>query len=395
MTGLSPADLAVDRELAQVAGSYRFLLDLTPLDVNEHRRAFLGGATRAPTFTYRELEDEPGVTRKVLDAIDVGDVEDATLGHLLRAKHREVSLQLDMLEARGSHELLPLSVALYGPVEPGLLTRAEAILDLVPPPADARTAEDGDRRAAGRRVDAAGLVALANQELDHYRKTDPDLGVDVELRADATGVMVSGRTLIVGSDTTVPAARTNALLQHEVGTHLLTYVNGCHQPLRILAVGLAGYEATQEALAVLAEHVVGGLTPGRLRELAGRVVAVHRMVAGDSFVDVHRALVEAGFGPSPAFTITTRVFRAGGLTKDAVYLRGLVELLAHLAAAGDLDLLWLGKLPLVDLPLVRDLAERGLLEAPLLLPRYLDDPAAAARLAEARTTTDPTDLIAG
>ena len=38
-----------------------------------------------------------------------------------------------------------------------------------------------------------------------------------------------------------------------------------------------------------------------------------------------------------------RVFRSGGMTKDAIYLRGLVELLEHLGAGGSLDPLWLGK----------------------------------------------------
>ncbi len=383
MTALSPGDRAIDHRLAEVAGSYRFLLDLTPLDVEDARRKFLDGDARPPQFTYRHLEDEPEVTRAALDATPVADVEDPTLGHLLRAKHREVSLHLDMLAARDSHDFLPLSVALYGPPDPRLLTRAETILDRVAPPTDA---------AAGDRMSAERFVALAAGELDHYRRIDPDIGVHVELRPDTTGIMVSGGALIVGSAATVASTRAEALLQHEVGTHMLTYVNGSRQPLRIMGSGLAGYEATQEALAVIAEFLVGGFTPARLRELAGRVVAVDRMVSGASFVDVHRELVGAGFHPSPAFTMATRVFRAGGLTKDALYLRGLVDLLGHLAAGGDLDLLWLGKLSLVDLPLVGDLAERGLLHPPRLLPRYLDAPATAGRLERARRTTDLTDL---
>ena len=42
--------------------------------------------------------------------------------------------------------------------------------------------------------------------------------------------------------------------------------------------------------------------------------------------------------------------------------------------------LWLGKMPLADVPLVEELAERGALAPPLLRPRYLDDPATAPRL---------------
>src|SRR5690606_1128433 len=175
---------------------------------------------------------------------------------------------------------------------------------------------------------------------------DADIGVHVEIRPDATGVMVSGCDLIVGQALRVPGGRVPALIQHEVGTHLVTYVNGTYQPIRLMAAGLAGYEQTQEGLAVLAEYLVGGLSPFRPRQLAARVVAVHGMVAGRSFVDVHGDLVAAGFSASSAFTTTMRAFRSGGLTKDAIYLRGLVEILEHLAYGGDLDLLWLGKVSL-------------------------------------------------
>ena len=99
---LSDADLAIDRELARVSESFRFLLDVTPVDVEEHRRAFLQGTVTEPSFTYRPLEDEPKVARAVLDAVPVADVEEPTLGHLLRAKQRELDLKLDMLAARGT-----------------------------------------------------------------------------------------------------------------------------------------------------------------------------------------------------------------------------------------------------------------------------------------------------
>ncbi len=59
------------------------------------------------------------------------------------------------------------------------------------------------------------------------------------------------------------------------------------------------------------------------------------MIGGAEFPEVHRGLVDAGVPREQAFTITMRVFRSGGLTKDAVYLRGLHELVTHLAAGGD------------------------------------------------------------
>ena len=90
-----------------------------------------------------------------------------------------------------------------------------------------------------------------------------------------------------------------------------------------------------------------------------------------------------------------RVYRSGGMTKDAIYLRGLVELLEHLGADGSLDQLWLGKFSLRDLPLIGDLQDRGLLRPPRVLPRYLHDPATHANLARAAGTEDLSTLLEG
>ncbi len=366
---------------------FRFLLDVTPVDVGPERRRFLAGETTEPAFTYRPLEDDPDVLMAMVDAVDVAAVEDPTLGHLLRAKIRELELQIEMLRVRGRDQFLPLSIELYGAVAPPLLDHARTLIERIPGPGAGLGAGPGER------IDAATFAALAEDELDHYRAVDPDIGVHVELRPDATGILVSGSALLVSTTATVAAERTHALLQHEVGTHLVTHVNGAFQPLRLMEAGLAGYEETQEGLAVLAELLVGGLSPSRVRQLAARVVAVHEVVGGASFADVHRTLTDAGLTPDGAFTTAMRVTRAGGLTKDAIYLRGLLDLLRHLSDGGGLDVLLLGKVSLAELPLVGDLFDRGVLDGPRLRPRYLDDPATAARLEQAAALTDLTQLF--
>jgi uncharacterized protein (TIGR02421 family) len=172
-------------------------------------------------------------------------------------------------------------------------------------------------------------------------------------------LIVEGGHLFVGSQLSLELSRAQALIQHEVGTHLVTFYNGLAQPLHHLSAGFAGYEALQEGLAVLAEYLVGGLTPGRLRLIASRVVAVQRLLEGASFVDTFRELNhELGLGPQAAFVVCMRVYRSGGLTKDAIYLRGLEDVLRYLARAGQLELLFVGKIAIRHLPLVRELYER-------------------------------------
>ena len=382
---LSVADLAIDHTLAQTAASMQFLLDVTPTNADDVREEFAQGRVGEPEFTYRPLEVAPEVLAKALDNIDVSTVEDATLGHLLRAKHRELGLQIEMLKARDTDDFSALSIQLYGAASPELQAQAENILARV------------DRtEGAGDSLSATEFLELAQAEIEHYREVDPEIDIHAEVREDVNGVMVSGNTLLIDPDAVVQRARANALIQHEVGTHLVTQVNGAAQPVRVLGAGLAGYDETQEGLAVLAEIGCGQLTPFRLRQLAARVLTVHRMHDGAEFVEAWRALVDEGFPENSAFTTTMRAFRSGGLSKDAIYLRGLVELLVHLRGGGELDLLWLGKFSLEDLPLIRDLDERGVLNPSRLTPRYLEDPDARRRLtAAADQADDVAQLIQG
>lgn len=382
--GFSPGDLAVDHALARLSGGVRFLLDITPVDSDEVREAYLAGDVSTPEFTYRELESDPDVLEAELARIDPANVENTTLGHLLRAKHREMELQLQMLRARGSTEFRDMSIELYGAVPPALYERAGALLLVIDPPdpgAGTLTAEE--------------FRDLAEQELEHYRGIDPDIGLHVEIRDDVAGVLCEGTTLLISAQSAIASRRAFALIQHEVGTHLITQVNGSRQPVTVLGSGLAQYDETQEGLAVLAEIAVGGLTPNRLRTLAARVVVVHDMLDGVSFGDCHQRLVDAGIPSGSAFTTVMRVFRSGGLTKDAIYLRGLVDLLTHLRGGGELTTLYAGKFSLADLPLIEELTSKGLIRRPSVLPRFWDLPGTRERLTEAAAADDLTQLTRG
>ena len=193
---LSATDLAVDHRLSLLAQSFRFLLDITPVDADDLRDDFLAGREPDPPFTYRELETDPAVVRAELDDIDLTAVEDPVLGQLLRAKHREMELQLDMLEARDTDDFLPLSVELYGGVSPSLRRQAEALLSGI-----TRT-EPTDEP-----LDAEAFLALAEAEIARYHDEDPDLDMHAEIRPDVNGVMVSGDVLLIGPETKVQQAR--------------------------------------------------------------------------------------------------------------------------------------------------------------------------------------------
>ena len=93
---LPDSDLAVDRTLADIATSFRFLFDVTPVDLVEARQAFRATG-RTPKFEYRPLADDHAVTTARIEEVPIGDVEDPTVAHLLQAKQRELLLLGQML----------------------------------------------------------------------------------------------------------------------------------------------------------------------------------------------------------------------------------------------------------------------------------------------------------
>ncbi len=217
----------------------------------------------------------------------------------------------------------------------GLLELAQEILSQVP-----RLDEELDEQE--ELLDARQFAWLASNEIKYYRQRSSAFEAQATVREDMySGLLATGGNLLIGRETRISKRRADALLQHEVGTHLVTYHNGALQPLRLLKVGLAGYDALQEGFAVLSEYLVDGLSRGRLRTLAARVIATDRLIRETPFAEVFQQLVdEFGFEPRTAYTITLRVFRGGGLTKDALYLRGLVEILQYVGKGATWNRCW-------------------------------------------------------
>jgi uncharacterized protein (TIGR02421 family) len=200
-------------------------------------------------------------------------------------------------------------------------------------------------------------------------------------------MMVSHGTFYIDGGIRLPRARIQPLVQHEIGTHVVTRYNGGQQPLRQLEVGLAHYDALQEGLGVLAEYLAGYLPGDRLRVLAARVVAVDMAVRGDGIPAIFECLHDGhGMPTDEAFDIALRALRGGGLTKDAVYLSGLRDLIEHLHADAPLEPLLRGKFALSHLAVIDKLEEAGWAVAPAVMPRYCSWDAFPTRLQRCRDT---------
>lgn len=378
--------LRIDRTLSEVALDVDLLLAVTPINVPEAWRAFReGGYRTTPNFTYRPASGKVPGLRGLLDGLDTGEVADPTVRSILHNKLVELQIQLDCLEHRNTDRFLETSTRLYGEVEPPLVELADTVL---------RTYSLGRGKSTRKKqVGSRNFARRAEAELNAYRSVCPQLNSRVQVRDDIAGIMAFEGHLLIGKEVQVSSYRVDALIQHEVGTHIVTYANGAAHRLKLLQIGLASYDQTQEAVAVFSEYVSGGLSGSRLAQLAARVVAVDALLRGTGFIEVFNMLRKRyRVPPRAAFQVTTRVFRGGGFPKDAIYLRGLSELLSYLADGGELEPLFLGKVALTDVPALSRLQELGLLGSPPLRPRWADLPEAEARIEAARRNMSVVEL---
>lgn len=380
-----------DRSIDEVASSFDFLLAVTPINAAAAWNAFEASSFKAPpVFLYRPLTLQVEAEKRKLFSIAFDRFEDPVLHQLYREKQQELDLQLSMISARETVRFVEYGRALYGPVEHRLLQEA---LDILACTAD-HAGEDDDPGGPGHH-EWQDIAAAAEAMIAGYRTVYPGFEAGIDIRHDLpAGLLVTSGKLLIARSTIIAANRLEALLSHEIGVHLLTYVNGSAQGLRLFRSGLAGYEGMQEGLAVFSEYMVGGMTAARLRLIAARVVACTSMLSGADFIETFTMLVrDHGFQPAGAFHLTLRIYRGGGLAKDAIYLRGLLQLLSHLETGGALDPFWMGKIAASHFGVMQELGLRGLLKVPAVRPAFLNAHGAQTRLEKARAGLSPLDMI--
>jgi len=236
----------------------------------------------------------------------------------------------------------------------------------------------------------------------HFGAAAPEVLIVDALSANA---LASAKTIKLKRGAKFTDRDAQQLLEHEVFVHAATALNGRAQTeLPILGDGHPGNARTQEGLAVFAELASSTLELDRLARLADRVFAIQLAVDGADFIEVHRWFVGRGLDAERAFDAARRVFRGGVIgggapfTKDVVYLFGLLQVINTFRAvfaagrADCLQLLFAGKLDVLDLPALGELGAAGLLRAPRFVPPWIADPRSLYALLAVSSITGRIDL---
>jgi len=179
--------------------------------------------------------------------------------------------------------------------------------------------------------------------------------------AAAAMVQNNSKTLLLRKNYKFSKNQLKVLANHEIGVHLVTTFNSLYQPLKIFSNGFPNNVETQEGLAVYSEYKSGCLTITRLKELAFRVIATDSLAKGYDFADTFNLLHnQYKLNRDKAFSITLRVHRGGGFTKDHLYLTGLKKVYDYAKTGNDLNVLLTGKVTLEYKEVITQMQTLGL-----------------------------------
>jgi hypothetical protein len=332
VTSAVPAD--VERLLLRAAREVRPLAALTPVDPLRERLRLVAlvrsGRRALPRWTYAPMDHED-LRRALVAAERVLERGLASaVDHLVLGRIRELSIEAALCAAAGTRQVASLALERFAPANAALARAASSLraawLALDPRRDEAPSMASDDphpksllsqMRAAvgGLRLPFAviptrGLAALA-------------------ATGDRTIYVAVGRQLAPED-----AART---VLHEIEGHARPRARAALATCALFRAGTARGTDDQEGRALLLEERAGFLAGTRRRQLAARHWAVEAMLAGASFADVARALVDDhGFDAAEAVLIAERAFRGGdgaspGLGRERIYLESLVRMRAHLA----------------------------------------------------------------
>jgi len=220
----------------------------------------------------------------------------------------------------------------------------------------------------------------ANAAMEAFRVALDEYGVQAKVELSSmviARVMVlnSSRKILFQPSATFKSKDIQALIEHEIGVHMLTTVNSDHQQLKLFNVGLPLNTHTQEGLAILSEYLSGNITLERLKKIALRVVIIDAMCSGADFIECYNMLVkEYKENPDEAFSSVTRIFRGGGFTKDYLYLSGFAQVFDFWKAKKDIAPLMIGKTSLEFYNTIHEMIGREMIAAPSYMPKSFVNP---------------------
>lgn len=353
---------AVDKLFAQIDKEISLIKHLRPINLQEEVNRCLQDSAYNPVFSYAPLPNMQDIQARLHQQI----IDDSPIGQLLAKKRVELLKRIEVLKVRsGPAELFTsASSALFAAPSSSLLRQAQA--------------QFHNRNACAMPTPEAEMLN-AQQVLELFQSILVKYGLhdwSVKIRQNmVSAVSVGGNNIFLRKNAIFSPRRVEALIAHEIETHVFTAENGTLQPYQLFRRGCANYIETQEGLAVYNQNRVYGTHHGKYYSPARNVLALDYAIK-HSFAET-RAYLQKEFYLNDKRAISQTVVLKRGLqdtkergafTKSAVYFRGWRAIEAYLEKGGSIANLYIGKVAVEDIDTIKKIS--GLQKA-LLLPKWV------------------------
>lgn len=343
----------IDKQLFNTVRNFEILNFINPINLEQEKRRFIKSRyLKNPEFRYRQIIMDPFLFKRKLYQIPVENIRDINIQLLYKDVIRAYTDKIDLLATIGSNTFVYNSLRYFGEPSERDVNNANFLLHTP-------DVENSD-----------GNVIKIEEARKWFYKEIKSYGFEtkVEITKNIVSkvlVLNSKKLIRLRKDATFDTTSLSALLNHEIGVHMVTTINARMQPLRVLQAGLPVNTLTQEGLAIMSEYLSNNLSVFRLKELSLRVLTVKNFLNGFDFRQSFEFLMDTKLlNENEAFYMTARIYRGGGFTKDYLYLKGFRYILNYYKQGNGLEKLLLGKVSLSHVGILNELVERRILLAP-------------------------------
>jgi len=344
----------IDANLNRLVKKIELLDYINPLNIESEKKKFFAAKFNyKPEFKYRKLKFNGYKLHRLFFSQRLERIENEEVRQLYEDIIYEYSGLIECIETIGmGRKFYFNSLKSFGTPTEKDVDNAKFILRFD----EKDFSQHHDMKARYSAEDAKAYFETVSQRYNF------DLNIKFSTNISAAAmVQNSSKTLILKKNYSFSKNQLKVLANHEIGVHLVTTFNGFDQPLKIFSNGLPNNVETQEGLAVFSEYMSNCLTLSRLKELAYRTIAVDSLTKGYNFLDTFDLLYnQYKLDKEKAFSITLRVHRGGGFTKDYLYLSGLRNIYQYTKTGNDLDVLLTGKVSIEYINVIKKLQQMGL-----------------------------------
>ncbi len=340
---------SVDKKVCEIDEQIKLLSYINPRNITEQKELFFLHKGIVPKFLYKENDlDITSLQRELKKIPEV----DHVLYPLFAAKIEELHHKLDLIKAVEGENFAEVSEMVFGKVTDSLYRKALLFLR------ENSTIRPDDSPEIGYEAAAERMKKyLEKHNLGHWQIRILDESV-ADVQISKKGFVMIRRGAKFREN------RLQALLVHEIGTHVFRNENGKLQPFQIFERGTADYLTTEEGLAVYNQNKLGLNLGEKFLTPALQIVAIFQ-AKNKNFLELFKYLKKTyEISDDLAWKLCLKSKRgtanssaSGAFTKDSVYFRGNLEVLKFLEKGGDIADIYIGKINIKDLKILKNFAE--------------------------------------